>query len=176
MTFKFPFLQKIFSFISECLLPLQSQNWCLGWVSHDYNVFNTRGGESLEEHNLPQMNKLSQSHLLLQWSLQKAEKVLRDRINLSSPLSHWLHFLAGLLSRTHNMPKKRPPAPYPHPAQLWSSQPSTSLLNVQNETFFFFFLWKGWWGHEKHTPKWNKELQQGRISFRLHKGLDISKP
>lgn len=37
-----------------------------GVGSCDYDVFNKRGGESLQGHNLPQMNKLSQSHLLLQ--------------------------------------------------------------------------------------------------------------
>lgn len=54
-------------------------------ASPDHGMFNTRDtreGEIPQEHNLPQRNKLSQSHLLLQWSLQKEEMVLKDRINL----------------------------------------------------------------------------------------------
>ena len=50
--------------------------------SRDHDMFNSREGEILQEHNLPQMNKLSQSHLPLQWSLQKEEMVLKGRINL----------------------------------------------------------------------------------------------
>ena len=35
-------------------------------VTHDHGMSNARRGESPQEHNLPRMSKLSQSHLLLQ--------------------------------------------------------------------------------------------------------------
>ena len=97
-------------------------------------------GRGLQEHALPRMNKPSQSQLLLQWSLQKAETVSKERIKLSSALSRWLRFLAGLLCRTLHVPEQRPSALQPCSAQPWSLQPWLPSPHVQNEAIFLFFL------------------------------------